>query len=108
VVPSLGPAFLFALRPADGSVRAFVNTVAGLALVTTALGLAFLLIRGGVVDPGDTRWWSFFMLAAAAVTGVNGLILMAARRGTYWFSMAVLLIALGGYTTLAAFAELGR
>jgi hypothetical protein len=108
VVPCLGPAGLFALRPTDGSLRAFVNTVAGLALVGIALGMAFLLIRGDVVDPGDTRWWSFFMLAAAAVTGINGLILMGTRRGTYWFSMAVLLIALGAYTTLAAIAELGR
>jgi hypothetical protein len=108
VIPCLGPAGLFALRPADGSVRAFVNTVAGLALVGTALGVAFLLIRGGAVDPGDTRWWSYFMLAAAGVTGTNGLILMATRRGTYWFSMAVLLIALGAYTTLAAIAEFGR
>lgn len=108
VVPCLGPAGLFALRPTDGSLRAFVNTVAGLALVGIALGLAFLLIRGDVVDPGDTRWWSFFMLAAAAVAGVNGLILMARRQGMYWFSMAVLLIALGAYTTLAAIAELGR
>jgi hypothetical protein len=108
MVPCLGPAGLFALRPADGSLRAFVNTVAGLALVGIALGLAFLLIRGGVVDPGDTRWWSYFMLAAAGVAGANGLILMATRRGTYWFSMAVLLTALGAYTTLAAIAELGR
>lgn len=108
VVPCLGPVGLFALRPADASLRAFVNTVAGLAMVGIALGLAFLLIRGGTIDPGDTRWWSFAMLAAAGVTGANGLILLATRRGTYWFSMAVLLIALGAYTTLAAVAELGR
>jgi hypothetical protein len=108
VVPCLGPTGLFALRPADASVRAFVNTVAGLALVGVALGLAFLLIRAGAIDPGDTHWWSFAMLAAAGVTGANGLILLATRRGTYWFSMAVLLIALGTYTTLAAVAELTR
>lgn len=108
VVPCLGPAGLFALRPDDGSLRAFVNTVAGLGLVGVALGLAFLAIRADVVDPGDTRWWAFFVLAGAIVTGVNGVVLMAARRGTYWFSMAVLLIALGGYATLAAIAELGR
>ncbi|GAA1032309.1 hypothetical protein GCM10009557_30400 [Virgisporangium ochraceum] len=108
VVPCLGPAGLFALRPTDGSLRAFVDTVAGLAVVGAALGVAFLLIRADVVDPGDLRWWGFFMLAGAVVAGVNGLILLTARRGTYWFSMAVLLIALGGYTTLAAIAELGR
>jgi hypothetical protein len=108
VVPCLGPAGLFALRPTDGSLRAFVDTVAGLAVVGAALGVAFMLIRADLVDPGDLRWWGWFMLAAAAVAGVNGLILLAARRGTYWFSMAVLLIALGGYTTLAAIAELGR
>ena len=45
------------------------------------------------------------MLAAAAVPALNGLILLAVRRGTYWFSMAVLLIALGGYTALAALAQ---
>jgi hypothetical protein len=108
VVPCLGPAGLFALRPTDASLRAFVDTVAGLAVVGAALGVAFLLIRADMVDPGDMRWWGWFMLAGAVVPGVNGLILLAARRGTYWFSMAVLLIALGGYTTLAAIAEFGR
>ena len=108
VVPCLGPAGLFALRPIDGSVRAFVDTIGGLAVVGAALGVAFLLIRADIVDPGDMRWWAWFMLAGAVVTGVNGLILLAGRRGTYWFSMAVLLIALGGYTTLAAIAEFGR
>lgn len=108
VVPCLGPAGLFALRPADGSLRAFVNTVAGLGLVGVALGLAFVLIRADVVDPGDTHWWGWFMLAGAVVAGFNGLVLMAVRRGTYWFSMAVLLIALGGYTVLAGIAELNR
>jgi hypothetical protein len=108
VVPCLGPAALFGLRPTDGSVRAFANTVAGLALVGGALGVAFLMIRADVVDPGVSHWWGWFMLAAAAVSGANGLILLAARRGTYWFSMAVLLIALGGYTLLAGIAELNR
>jgi hypothetical protein len=108
VVPCLGPVGLFGLRPTDGSVRAFVNTVAGLGLVGTAVGVAFLLIRNDTVDPGDTHWWGWFMLAGAAVAAVNGLILMAGRRGTYWFSMAVLLIALGGYTVLAGIAELNR
>jgi hypothetical protein len=108
VIPCLGPAGLFALRPTDGSLRAFVNTVAGLSIVGVSLGVAFLLIRADVVDPGDTRWWGWFMLAGAVVPGVNGIVLLAGRRGTYWFSMAVLLIALGGYTTLAGIAELGR
>lgn len=108
VVPCLGPAGLFALRPADGSLRAFVDTVAGLAVVGVALGVAFLLIRADLVDPGDLRWWGWFMLAGAVVPGVNGLVLLVRRRGTYWFSMAVLLIALGGYTTLAAIAEFAR
>jgi hypothetical protein len=108
VVPCLGPAGLFALRPTDGSVRAFVNTVAGLGLVGAGVGVAFLLIRADVVDPGDTHWWGWFMLAGAVVAGVNGLILLAGRRGTYWFSMAVLLVALGGYTVLAGIAELKR
>jgi hypothetical protein len=108
VVPCLGPAGLFALRPTDGSLRAFVNTLAGLALVGIALGVTFLLIRADVVEPDTTRWWSYFMLAGAVVPGINGLVLLARRQGTYWFSMAVLLVALGGYGTLAAFAELGR
>jgi hypothetical protein len=108
VVPCLGPVVLFALRPADPSVRAFVDTVAGLAVVAISLGVAFLLIRDDVIDLGHQRWWAWFMLAAAAVPMLNGLILLAVRRGTYWFSMAVLLIALGGYTVLAALAEFSR
>ena len=105
VVPCLGPVGLFALRPADPSVRAFVDTVAGLAVVAISLGVAFLLIRDDVIDLGVRHWWAWFMLAAAAVPALNGLILLAVRRGTYWFSMAVLLIALGGYTALAALAQ---
>jgi hypothetical protein len=89
-------------------VRAFVDTVAGLAVVAISLGVAFLLIRDDVIDLGHQRWWAWFMLAAAAVPMLNGLILLAVRRGTYWFSMAVLLIALGGYTVLAALAEFSR
>ncbi len=108
VVPCLGPAGLFALRPTDGSLRAFVDTVAGLSVVGIALGAAFLLIRADIVDPGEMNWWGWFMLAAAVVPGVNGLILLRSRQGTYWFSMAVLLVALGGYTTLAAVAQLSR
>src|SRR6185436_489191 len=90
VVPCLGPVGLFALRPADPSVRAFVDTVAGLAVVAISLGVAFLLIRDDVIDLGVRHWWAWFMLAAAAVPALNGLILLAVRRGTYWFSMAVL------------------
>ena len=108
VVPCLGPVALFALRPADPSVRAFVDTVAGLAVVAVSLGVAFVLIRTGAVDLGREHWWAWFMLAAAAVPLLNGLVLLAQRRGTYWFSMAVLLIALGGYTVLAGVAELQR
>jgi len=76
--------------------------------VAISLGVAFLLIRDDVIDLGDQRWWGWFMLAAAAVPMLNGLILLAVRRGTYWFSMAVLLIALGGYTALAGLAEFAR
>jgi hypothetical protein len=108
VVPCLGPIALFGLRPSDPSVRAFVDTVAGLAVVAVALGVAFVLIRSDAIDLGEHRWWAWFMLAAAAVPMLNGLILLAQRRGTYWFSMAVLLIALGGYTTLAGLAEFHR
>jgi hypothetical protein len=108
VVPSLGPVALFGLRPADPSVRAFVDTVAGLAVVAVSLGVAFVLIRTEAIDLGGQRWWAWFMLAAAAVPLLNGLILLAVRRGTYWFSMAVLLVALGGYTVLAGLAEFHR
>lgn len=108
VVACVGPVGLFALRPADASVRAFVDTVAGLAAVAVLLGVAFLLIRSGAVDFGGQRWWAWFMLAAAAVPLLNGLILLSMRRGTYWFSMAVLLVALGGYTLLAGLAEFNR
>jgi hypothetical protein len=108
VVPCLGPLGLFALRPSDPSVRAFVDTVAGLAGVAVSLGVAFLLIRSDAIDLGGQRWWAWFMLAAAAVAMLNGLILLAQRRGTYWFSMAVLLVALGGYTLLAGLAEFHR
>jgi hypothetical protein len=108
IVPCLGPASLFALRPSDPSVRAFVDTIAGLAVVAASLGVAFILIRIDAVDPGEQHWWAWFMLAAAAVPLLNGLILLAMRRGTYWFSMAVLLVALGGYTVLAGLAELNR
>jgi hypothetical protein len=108
IVPCLGPVTLFALRPTDPSVRAFVNTVAGLGAVAAALGVAFLLLRDGAIHLDNVRWWAWFMLAAAAVPAFNGAVLLAGRRGTYWFSMAVLLIALGGYTTLAAFAQLNR
>jgi hypothetical protein len=108
IVPCLGPVTLFALRPTDPSVRAFVNTVAGLGVVAVALGAAFLLLRDDLIDLDDVRWWAWFMLAAAAVPAYNGTVLLAGRRGTYWFSMAVLLIALGGYTTLAALAEFNR
>jgi hypothetical protein len=108
IVPCLGPAGLFALRPTDPSVRAFVDTIAGLAVVAASLGVAFVLIRGDAIDLGDAHWWAWFMLGAAAVPLLNGLILLAGRRGTYWFSMAVLLVALGGYTVLAGLAELNR
>jgi hypothetical protein len=108
VVPGLGPLGLFALRPADPSVRAFVDTVAGLAVVAISLGVAFLLIRDDVIDLGHQHWWAWFMLVAATVPMLNGLMLLAVRRGTYWFSMAVLLMALGGYTVLAGLAEFSR
>jgi hypothetical protein len=108
VVPCLGPLGLFALRPSDPSVRAFVDTVAGLAAVAVSLGVAFVLIRSDAIDLDGQRWWAWFMLAAAAVPMLNGLVLLARRRGTYWFSMAVLLVALGGYTLLAGLAEFHR
>jgi hypothetical protein len=108
IVSCLGPAGLFALRPSDPSVRAFVDTIAGLAVVAISLGVAFIVVRSDAVDPGDVHWWAWFMLGAAAVPLLNGFILLAMRRGTYWFSMAVLLMALGGYTILAGLAELNR
>jgi hypothetical protein len=108
IVPCFGPVSLFALRPTDPSVRAFVDTIAGLAVTAISLGVAFILVRGDMVDLGNHHWWAWFMLGAAAVPLLNGLILLAMRRGTYWFSMAVLLVALGGYTVLAGLAELNR
>lgn len=106
IVPCVGPLGLFALRPSDPSVRAFVHTIAGLAAVAIALGTTFLLISADAVDLGGHRWWAGFMLGAAAVPGLNGLALLAQRRGTYWFSMAVLLVVLGAYTALAGLAQL--
>jgi hypothetical protein len=106
VVPAAGPLGLFAMRPADPSVRAFIHTLAGLAAVAIALGVTFVLINTDAVDLGAHHWWGGFMLGAAAVPLVNGLIVLAQRRGTYWFSMAVLLVALGGYTALAGIAQL--
>jgi hypothetical protein len=108
IVPCLGPVALFALRPADPSVRAMVDTVAGLGALGVVLGMMFLALDSGLVDPDGGRWWVWFMLAAGSVPLANGLGLLARRRGGYWFSTAVLLLAMGGFTILAALQEYGR
>jgi hypothetical protein len=108
VVPCLGPVALVALRPADASVRAMVDTVAGLGAVAVALGATFLALRADLVEFGSTRWWVWFMVAAATVPGVNGLLLLNRRRGGFWFSTAVLLLAAAGFTFVAAMREWAR
>jgi hypothetical protein len=108
IVPCLGPLALYAMRPADPSLRSLLHTVAGLAGLGVLLGGAFFAIKTGRYEPGRDRWWVGFMLAASVVPAGYGLALLARRRGVYWYSTAVLLLALGGFTILAALREHGR
>src|SRR6185503_157372 len=99
---------LLTLRHADRSVAAMVRTVGLLGLLGVALGVTFLAVVNDVVDPGDARWWIMYEFAAGTAAAGNGLYLLLGRRGGYWFSVSVLLLALGGGTVLVAFRELQR
>lgn len=105
-VPAVGPAGLLALRLKDQSLAAAARTVGMLALVAIALGTTFIAFHLDLLDPGKSRWWVTYMFAAGAVPLANGLALLSGRRGSYWFSVGVLLLALGAGTVLAAVRQL--
>jgi hypothetical protein len=107
-MPCFGLAMLLQWRPDDPGVRAAALTVGGLAFLGTVLGLTLLAMRLGLIDFGGSRWWVAFMAAAAVVPIAGGVLVLRARRGEYWFSMAVLLIAAGAGGLLAAMRELIR
>lgn len=108
VMPCLGLALLLQWRSDDPGVRAAVWTVGGLAFLGTVLGLTLLAMRIGLLDFGESRWWVAFMAAAALVPLGGGALVLRARRGEYWFSIAVLLVATGAGGLLAALRELLR
>jgi hypothetical protein len=108
VVPCLGPAGLLLVRSGDPSVRAAVRTGGGLGVVGVLLGKVFVLIELDWVGFGETHWWSWFMAAAGAVAAGNGAWLLRERRGGYWFSVAVLLLAFGACGVLAGLQEFQR
>jgi len=108
VVPCLGPAGLLLVRSEDPSVRAAVRTGGGLGAVGALVGVTFLLIELDWVDFGAAHWWGWFMVAAGAVGVGNGGWLLRERRGGYWFSVAVLLLAFGAYGVLAGVQEFRR
>lgn len=104
-VPCLGIAVTLAWtigEMSDPSGRAIVRTMVGLAGLGALLGVPLILIVNDVLDTGGVRWWAGFMAAAGAVQLVEGVRLVLIRRGFYWFSTAVLLLALGSMTMLCA------
>ena len=91
--------------PADPIGRAAHRTVIGLAALGVVLGVTFIALRAGLFDPGDSRWWGWFMIAAGLVAAVNGLSLVRDLRG-YRFSAIVLLVGLGAAAILMGMREL--
>jgi hypothetical protein len=105
-VPCVGPAALLALRIGDPSMAAVVRTVGLLSLLGVALGVTFEVFQLGLIEPGGHLWWVTYMFAAGAVPAANGAALLLIRRGGYWFSASVLLIAIGVVTILTSVREL--
>jgi hypothetical protein len=108
IVPCLGPAALLAVRLRDPAAAAGLRTFAMLGLLGVAVGATFLADTLGVIDLAGHRWWITYMFAAGAVPALNGVGLLLVRKGGYWFSVSVLLLALGGFTVLSAFRELNH
>ncbi|HEU4427017.1 MAG TPA: hypothetical protein VFR67_31195 [Pilimelia sp.] len=91
--------------PADPIGRAAHRTVIGLAALGVVLGVTFLALRAGLVDPGDAHWWGIFMIAAGLISVANALSLVRDPRG-YRFSATVLLGGLGLAAILMGMREL--
>jgi hypothetical protein len=109
-VPSLGLAVTVGRtlpRVADPSARAVVRSVIELAGLGGLLGVVLMLIIHDVVDIGQYRWWTVFMITSGAVPLSNGMWLLALRRGTDWFSTAILLMGIGAAAAFCGFRAIG-
>jgi hypothetical protein len=105
ILPCLAVVGTLRWSPFDPVGRAVHRTVVSLAGLGVALGLSFLLIQAGAVDPGDIRWWGVFMIAAGAVVAGNGLAVLGDRRG-YRLPTTVLLVGFGLGAIMSGLREL--